>query len=98
MKKVLSKTDRIYELNRLINESASLRDIIADQLTNVADEGGFANAKDFAKTIGKIGGGKLSPKVAEKIYNDFMSKSPMERMKLARNTEMHKFLAKYGIK
>jgi len=90
-------SERVVELNRLLNE-ADIRDLLADQLTNVADEGGFKNAKDFARSIEKSGGQSLKPKVAEKIYNDYMAKSPMERMKLTRSSEMHKFLAKYGIK
>lgn len=96
MRKSLS--ERVIRLNRLINEAADLRELLADQLTNVADEGGFKNAKDFAKSIEKSGGESLNPKVVEKIYNDYMSKSPMERMKLSKNTEMYKFLAKYGVK
>ena len=91
-------SERVVKLNRLINEATDLRELLADQLTNLADEGAFRNAKDFAKSIEKSGGESLNPKVVEKIYNDYMGKSPQERMKLSRNTEMYKFLAKYGIK
>lgn len=94
------------ELKRIIKESIrsviqeDLRSLVADQLVNVADEGGFKNAKDFAKQIGSMPmGSALDPKYAEKIYNAYMSLNPNERMRLGTDEKaMHKFLAKFGLK
>lgn len=76
------------------------RDLVADQLANVADDGGFKNAKDFAKQIGNMPlGDNLNPKLLEKIYNEYMSMDARKRMSLSSSDKsMYSFLSKFGLK
>lgn len=93
LKKIIKESIR-----EILNED--IRAVLADQLINVAHEGGFKNGKEFARHIEKLRHGDiLNPKYTEKIYNDFMNLDPKEQMKLGMSdSAMNKFLAKYGIK